>query len=331
MTKGMNVLMYHYVRPMVETPPYGYYHLPLDSFRRQLDHLMEEYDVLSKRQFFECVGGDRAPPEDAVVLTFDDGLADHHRWVLPELEKRGLWGLFLIPTGPLAHGRRLPVHRIHTLAGAVPGDRLLRTLREVGVVDADDVDSEDMYAGRETPEQVRTFKRILNQEVPYEAVDGVLDRLEAAFPDAGISVDVADYYLTDEQVVDLVDAGMTVGAHSVNHRILSRLSEAEQRVEIGDSKDYLEAVTGEPVRVFAYPYGTPGTYPDETVRLVDEEGFDAAFTTEERRTSPDEFTTRPLRLPRFDCTSFPHGESREVLPRAESAESERGIGAGAVD
>jgi peptidoglycan/xylan/chitin deacetylase (PgdA/CDA1 family) len=313
----MNALMYHYVRPTMDEPPYGYYHLPLESFRRQLDHLEAEYDLLSREAFFECVRGERTPPEDAAVLTFDDGLEDHHRWVLPELEARGLWGIFFVPTGPLVEGRRLPVHRIHTLAGAVPGDRLVNQLttllREEGELD-DASDYEEMYTGRGTPEHVRTFKRILNQEVPYERLDAVLDRLEAAFPDADAGVDVGEYYLTDAQVADLADAGMVVGAHTVTHRILSRLSRAEQRAEIVDSKAYLESVTDEPVRVLGYPYGTPNTYDDTTLSVVDEAGFEAAFTTEARAATAEEFDDRPFRLPRFDCTAFPHGESREALP-----------------
>ena len=330
MTQGMNVLMYHYVRPGMDVPPYGYYHLPLESFRRQLDHLEAEYDLLSRERFFECVRGERAPPEGATVLTFDDGLKDHYRWVLPELEARDLWAVFFVPTAPLVDGTRLPVHRIHTLAGAVPGDRLVETLvsilREEDVLDGG-TGSEDMYGDRETPEQVRTFKRILNQEVPYPALDGVLDRLEAAFPDAGVAVDASEYYLTEGEVADLADAGMTVGAHSISHRILSRLSHAEQRAEIVESRDYLESATGEPVRLFAYPYGTPGTYPDETVRLVDEEGFDAAFTTEERVATAETLGNRPLRIPRFDCTSFPHGGSHEGLPEAGTGtETEAGTG-----
>ena len=318
----MNTLMYHYVRPGMESPPYGYYHLPLESFRRQLDHLQEEYDLVSRERFFEFVREGREPPEDAAVLTFDDGVADHHRWVLPELEKRGLWGIFFIPTAPLVDGRPLPVHRIHTLAGAVPGDRLVETLvsllREEGVLDADAEESEDMYAGRETPEQVRTFKRILNQEVSYAALDDVLDRLEAAFPDADVGVDVEEYYLTVDQVADLHDAGMTVGAHSISHRILPRLPYAEQRAEIVDSKEFLESVIDEPVRAFAYPYGTEGTFSEETVRIVDQEGFDVAFTTVARAATAEEFSDRPLRLPRFDCTEFPHGASCEGLPESES-------------
>lgn len=317
----MNALMYHYVRPTMDTPPYGYYHLPLESFRRQLDHLEAEYDLLSREAFFECVRGERTPPEDAAILTFDDGLEDHHRWVLPELERRGLWGLFFVSTGPPTNGRRLPVHRVHTLAGAVPGNRLVETLTSI-LAEEDQLDDpggfEEMYGGRGTPEHVRTFKRLLNQEVPYERLDSVLDRLEAAFPDAGLSVDVDEYYLTDEQVADLADAGMVVGAHTVTHRILSRLSPAEQRAEIVDSRGYLESITGEPVRVLAYPYGTANTYTEETFAIAEEEGFEAAFTTESRAATVEDFEDRPFGLPRFDCTAFPHGESREGLPRTGS-------------
>lgn len=322
----MKALMYHYVRPTMDEPPYGYYHLPLESFRRQLDHLESEYDLLSREAFFECVRGDRTPPDYAAILTFDDGLEDHHRWVLPELEKRGLWGVFFVPTGPLVEGRPLPVHRVHTLAGAVQADRLVETLvsllQDRGVLDSSIGSYEGMYTRQETPAQVRTFKEILNQEVSYRALDGVLDRLEAAFPDSAAGVDPEEYYLTPEQVTDLADAGMVVGAHTVSHRILSRLSPAEQRTEVHDSRDYLASLLEEDITVFGYPYGAPNTFTDETIRVVREAGFEAAFTTEERVVAAEDFRERPLELPRFDCTAFPHGKSRENLPRAESRRSQ---------
>jgi peptidoglycan/xylan/chitin deacetylase (PgdA/CDA1 family) len=318
----MKALMYHYVRPTMDEPPYGYYHLPLESFRRQLDHLQANYDLLSREAFFECVRGERTPPKDAAILTFDDGLEDHHRWVLPELEKRGLWGVFFVPSGPLAAGRPLPVHRVHTLAGSVQADRLVETLvsllHEEGVLDTAAEDYQGMYTRQETPEQVRTFKEILNQEVSYRALGDVLDRLEAAFPNSRAGVDPGKYYLTREQVLDLVDAGMVVGAHTVSHRILSRLPPAEQRAEVADSRDYLSSILEEPVTVFGYPYGASSTYTDETVGIVGDEGFEAAFTTEPRAATAEDFRERPLQLPRFDCTELVHGGSRESLPRMGS-------------
>src|SRR5205814_8341026 len=86
--------------------------------------------------------------------------------------------------------------------------------------------------------------------------------------------------LTTEQLRGLRDAGMEIGAHTVNHPILSRLPAVHARREIADSKARLEAILGERVSLFAYPNGKPGQdYLPEHVQLVREAGFDAAVST----------------------------------------------------
>ena len=47
----MKVVMYHYVRPGTDNPPYEYYYLDLEDFRRQLDYFEETYDVIDEERF----------------------------------------------------------------------------------------------------------------------------------------------------------------------------------------------------------------------------------------------------------------------------------------
>jgi peptidoglycan/xylan/chitin deacetylase (PgdA/CDA1 family) len=105
----MKTVMYHYVRPQIDTPPFGYFHLDIDSFRRQLDHFDEKYTVLGRQEFLATVDGDRTPRSDDILLTFDDGLIDHAEYVLPELRRRDLFGAFYVPAGPYLEGMVLHV------------------------------------------------------------------------------------------------------------------------------------------------------------------------------------------------------------------------------
>ncbi|MFC7079052.1 polysaccharide deacetylase family protein [Halorussus caseinilyticus] len=311
----MQVVMYHYVRPSSDRPPHGYYHLALEDFRRQLDHLEAEYDFVDRETFLACATGDRSsendrsPPDDAVVLTFDDGLADHYEWVLPELRSRDLFGVFFVPTGPLVGNGVLPVHRVHSLAGRHGAtelrDALFDVLAEGEFADADGGTVGDPYGGRSTDDALTTFKRVLNFEVPYDRLGDVLDAVEASFG-GGPSAD--DYYLSGDQLRQLRDDGMVVGAHSVGHPVLSRLSSADQRAEIASSFETLaERVGGLSARLFAYPYGSDRTFTDETKSLLEAVGCDAAFTTVSGRATPERFRNSRLALPRTDCNEFPHG------------------------
>jgi peptidoglycan/xylan/chitin deacetylase (PgdA/CDA1 family) len=89
-----------------------------------------------------------------------------------------------------------------------------------------------------------------------------------------------DLMLTAKQVRDMADAGMTIGAHTVNHPILMRVSESAARNEMIQSKQQLESITGREVTLFAYPNGKPSTdYSGTHVRLAHEAGFSAAVST----------------------------------------------------
>lgn len=313
----MQAVMYHYVRPETNAPPAGYYHLPVEAFRAQLDYLEERHTLLPKSEFFACLRGDRQPPDDGVVLTFDDGLADHHRWVLPELERRDLWGLFFVATDPIVDGRRLSVHRVHTLVSCVPGaellDALLGILRDHEHLSVPASSGPDMYAGRDTAESVREFKRLLNQEIPYDHLADVLTALERRFPAAG-SVEANDLYLSPDQLRELDAAGMVVGAHSVSHLMLSRLGEADQRTEIRDSRRRLRELLDAKIDLFAHPYGGVNSYTARTRELVREAGFEWAFTTQSGTITTTDIANGPLTLPRRDCTEIEHGETAASLP-----------------
>jgi peptidoglycan/xylan/chitin deacetylase (PgdA/CDA1 family) len=74
--------------------------------------------------------------------------------------------------------------------------------------------------------------------------------------------------------------GFSIGAHTVTHPILSRLTPARAQEEIRGSKAAIEKVLGDPVRAFAYPNGRPDDYNETVTRLVQEAGFACALTTQ---------------------------------------------------
>lgn len=82
--------------------------------------------------------------------------------------------------------------------------------------------------------------------------------------------------LTPAMIHELQADGWEFGAHTVTHRHLPSATTAEAREEIGASRRAVEAVTGQPCRSFAYPFGK---YRPEHVAMVREAGFESAVTT----------------------------------------------------
>ncbi len=135
------------------------------------------------------------------------------------------------------------------------------------------------------------FERV---DLPSRAVaitfdDGFRDNYEAAFPllrrrglTAAFFVTTgwigrespeAGDFMSEDDLRELAEAGMTIGSHGVSHRRLARLPLDEARRELIDSKARLEAILGRPVRWLAYP---SGSFSPEIARLAREAGYAGA-------------------------------------------------------
>jgi peptidoglycan/xylan/chitin deacetylase (PgdA/CDA1 family) len=303
--------MYHYVRPPEAALPHFRY-LPLDGFRRQLDHFTRTAHIASAAEFAQALASAQPAP-NAVVLTFDDGLRDHAAYVLPELRQRGLWGIFFVSTLPYAQQRVLDVHKVHLALGRAGGRAVLRVLE--ALIQPEMVEPEyvsrlesELYRGHVEDEATSRVKRLLNYYLKLEHRARLCH--EVYVRTGGEEArDVPDHYLSTAQLQELNAHGMGLGAHSVSHRLLSQLPCAEQEREVQGSIGTLEQLLGQRVASFCYPYGGDHSFNADTLRLLAGAGIDFAFSVEARDIHSDDLGKR-LTLPRYDCNVFPHGESR---------------------
>jgi peptidoglycan/xylan/chitin deacetylase (PgdA/CDA1 family) len=86
--------------------------------------------------------------------------------------------------------------------------------------------------------------------------------------------------MTEDEVRRVVDCGLEVGSHSLDHVRLPELTTAELHDQVRRSRRVLAELTGTEVRGFCYPYGAAG--PRE-VRAVRDAGYDYACAV---RSSP---------------------------------------------
>lgn len=82
--------------------------------------------------------------------------------------------------------------------------------------------------------------------------------------------------LTWNQIKELNENGITIGAHTLDHAHLTEVSEAEARRQIVRSKKVLEKKLGQDVQYFCYPYGD---YNQAVEEMVEESGYRAATST----------------------------------------------------
>jgi peptidoglycan/xylan/chitin deacetylase (PgdA/CDA1 family) len=170
-----------------------------DRFRAQLDLLLAAgFELVTVAELAERAAGG-PPPPGLASLSFDDGLEDNHRVVLPILRELGVAATVYVTTG---------------------------------------------FIGRPNPWLGGPAR-----------------------------------YMTADELRELHRAGFELGAHGVTHRDLAALPDDDCRREVADSVAAVEAITGEPVRTFAYPFCS---YGDGALAEVRRAGLLAAVTCEGR-------------------------------------------------
>jgi len=87
--------------------------------------------------------------------------------------------------------------------------------------------------------------------------------------------------LSDEDIKTLLKSGLIeIGAHTLNHKNFSKISQKEKKEEIVKSKEILEQKFNIECKTFSYPFGI---YEKGDEKLVKDAGFTGAVTTEVRR------------------------------------------------
>jgi peptidoglycan/xylan/chitin deacetylase (PgdA/CDA1 family) len=93
-------------------------------------------------------------------------------------------------------------------------------------------------------------------------------------------------FLHAEVVRALLDAGMQIGSHGMEHRRWRGLSERELRSELEHSKAALEVIVERPVTDVACPFGA---YDRRVLRMLRSLGYRRVYTSDRGWARPDDF------------------------------------------
>ena len=258
------VLIFH--RVLAETDPL----FPDDMHARRFDEvcgwLKSWFNVLPLDEAVARLKTGSLPAR-AACITFDDGYADNHHVALPILQRHGLTATFFIATGFLDGGRMW-------------NDTLIESIRTCSLPV---LDLSNLGLGRHalgSLDDRRAVMATLIAQIKYRPVDERTAITEQLAQLAGVPPP-DDLMMTSYEVKAMRHAGMQIGAHTVSHPILARLTDEQARQEIEGSKHFLEQLLGERVGLFAYPNGKPGEdYTAQSVALVRSLDFDAAVSTQ---------------------------------------------------
>jgi peptidoglycan/xylan/chitin deacetylase (PgdA/CDA1 family) len=85
--------------------------------------------------------------------------------------------------------------------------------------------------------------------------------------------------LSWDEVRTMARNGISFGAHTVHHPILSRVASRQVREEVAQSREAIEKEVGISVTSFAYPNGAAGDFDESTKDVLRDAGYRCAVTT----------------------------------------------------
>jgi peptidoglycan/xylan/chitin deacetylase (PgdA/CDA1 family) len=305
----MKAIMYHYVQVQDKAHP-NFRFLDVANFRKQLDFFERNFGFVEKSEWHSFSQlGVMPDKEGKVILTFDDALSCHFDYVFPELIRRGLWGIFYVPTNPYINGKILDVHRIHLLCGAFDGSDLFyeasRRVTEDMIPDEKRKEFRELtYFNQNNFAGVSEFKRLLNYFLDYQYREQLIDELGSLF---SYAFDSSKYYVQRSGLQKMNSEGMIIGSHTVNHPVMSKLDAFSQKREIVDSFELLSTLGVIKTKTYCHPYGGFYSFDNNTVTLLESEGVSYSFNVEPREIKHSDFIDSRQFLPRYDCNLFEYG------------------------
>jgi glycosyltransferase involved in cell wall biosynthesis/peptidoglycan/xylan/chitin deacetylase (PgdA/CDA1 family) len=301
------VLVYHRIASL-ETDPWGLC-VSREHFEQHLEIISKCTRPIRLETLLKAASDEAVKPR-SVAITFDDGYCDVLQ-AASLLERHDIPATAFLSTGYIEDAKEFwwdelerillsPIYLPEVLEVDLQG---VTRRWELGVQQerewSRETSQKNWRAGNTPPSKCHKAYEELSAllcELDHPERDALLRELRQW---AGLDDACRSTYrpLTTKEVTELGRYPlMDVGSHAVSHSALSALTVGRQRQEITESRNWLESHLGSPINTFAYPFGQPAHYTDETIDILRKEGFACACTTAGEVVQPG---SDLFRLPRF--------------------------------
>lgn len=304
----LHISMYHYTRDLPHSRYPNIKGLDLPVFRQQIDFLKHHFHIVTMEQVMDAVAGRSELPNRALLLTFDDGYADHYAFAFPVLEEFGVQGSFFIPGKTFSSHRLLDVNKIHYILASADIRELVQDVKkemeryrtDYEFPPTDELFQQYAVANRFDSKETIFVKRMLQTALPEKLRGVIASNLFEKY--VGISEEKLAYelYLTEGQIRTMRRHGMFIGIHGYDHYWLADLPKEKMKEDIADALEALDEFIDRKRWVMNYPYGS---YDAGILEYVASQGACVGLTTEAR--VADLSRDCALALPRLDCNDFP--------------------------
>lgn len=264
------IIMYHHVtsgnNPLLTS------NVSTEDFEKEIAFL-SKLPILPLEVLADKLMQGQKLPTRAVCISFDDGYSDNYKYAYPILRKYNVPATIFLTTGYIENSDTFWDDKVRFAIWNTNVERF--TIDDLG-----------FYRVRSASDRLQVMNRVidhlreLSNTEKYPIVKKLLAELQVEIP-SGFGDDIS---LTWREILEMSNNGVSFGAHTVTHPILTKVSLEDAKTEITLSKKAIEENVRIPCTLFAYPNGC---FNNELIRLVRDIGFTCAVTTIPRLVTND--------------------------------------------
>lgn len=242
----------------------GVFSATVEQLDRQVRYIKSRFPVLGGEELASLTFS--APLQRFyVAFTFDDGYLDNYTHAFDVLRANDCCATFFLVPSYVGSNTIPWWDAIAFLVRNSMASRITLELPKPLTVDLE-------------PDREAAIQRVLNHYKLPENTDtnSFMEQLKQA---TGAELPhVGRRFLDWAEAAEMQSAGMTIGSHTLTHRILGQLSDDEQRHELEQSRAQLREKLGTTITTLAYPVGIPTAFSSTTEAVAIDAGYTACFS-----------------------------------------------------
>jgi peptidoglycan/xylan/chitin deacetylase (PgdA/CDA1 family) len=255
--KDVSILMYHHIKDGGDEFCGG---LQKATFRKQISFLKKNYQIYPLGNLVSSLRSKEGLPENSVAITFDDGYEDFYESAFPVLREANVPATVFLVAEAIEKQVPLWTKKVASVLKNVTTDYL----------EFDVNGSQVQYDVRTISQKLKALGQIKAylKLMPNEDCQKAIAQLEIKYSTNGQSAEPWLKMLSWEQIREMKGKGITFGAHTKTHAILTKISELDVREEIEGSKGMIESRIGDAIEHFCYPNGEEGDFDESHYELL---------------------------------------------------------------
>ncbi len=270
---ALTILAYHRVMPTDALDSYPFDQELISAtpaqFESQMRHVRKHLHPVSLQDVIAQIEQGTPLPPNAVAVTFDDGFADTYRYAFPILRRYQIPATIFVSTGYVESGEPFWFELASFLIYRLPP-------RSLEPHNGLQLPTGDSWADRTA--SLRRLHGVL-KDLPNTERLQILDTWAHHYS-AELAHGAARHSrpISWSQIAEMAASGIAFGSHTVSHPNLTRVTDAELKRELTESKTTLESKLQHSIDTIAYPIGTPSAFNARVVAAAREHHFKLGLT-----------------------------------------------------